>query len=49
MPFVRLISCILESNKGIDEDFIIVSGEWHDGLYYTTQNGEPSGVLEDLE
>ena len=49
MPFVRLISCILESNKGMDEDFIIVSGEWHDGLYYTTQNGEPSGVLEDLE
>ena len=49
MPFVRLISCILESNKGMDEDFIIVSSEWHDGLYYTTQNGEPSGVLEDLE
>ena len=36
MPFVRLISCILESNKGMDEDFIIVSDEWHDGLYYTT-------------
>ena len=27
VPFVRLISCILESNKGMDEDWLIVLGE----------------------
>ena len=30
---VRLISCIPESNKGMDKDFLIVSGDWHDGLH----------------
>lgn len=41
---VRLISSIPESNKGMNEDILIVSGEWHDGLHYPTQVGEPSGV-----
>ena len=27
VPSIRLISCILESNKGMDEDFLIVSGQ----------------------
>ena len=45
VPSVRLISCIPESNKGMDEDFLIVSGEWHDRLHCPTQDGEPGGVL----
>ena len=36
VPKVRLILCLLESNKGMDQDFLIVSGEWHDGLHYPT-------------
>ena len=36
VPKVRLISCLLESNKGMDQDFLIVSGECHDGLHYLT-------------
>ena len=27
VPLVRLISCVPESNKGMDEDFLIISGE----------------------
>ena len=45
VPFVRLISCIPELNKGMDEDFLIVSAEWHDGLHCLTQDGEPGGVF----
>ena len=40
---------IPESNKGMDEDFLIISSEWHDGLHCPTQDGEPSGVPEDSE
>ena len=36
VPFVRLISCILELNKGMDKDFFIVLGEWHNGLHCPT-------------
>ena len=45
VPFVRLISCIPELNKGMDEDFLIVSVEWHDGLHCLTKDGEPGGVF----
>ena len=38
---VRLISCLLETNKGMDEDFLIVSREWHDGLHCPTKDGTP--------
>ena len=38
---VRLISCLPDLSKGMDEDFLIVSGDWHDGLYCPTQEGEP--------
>ena len=24
----------------MDEDFLIVSSDWHDGLHYPTQDGE---------
>ena len=42
---VRLISCLLESNKGMNKDFLIVLGEWHDGFPCLTREGKPSGVL----
>ena len=44
VPAVRLISCLPETNKGMDEDFLIVSGEWHDRLHCLTKDGTPSGV-----
>ena len=28
IPKVRLISCLPESNKGINKDFLIILGEW---------------------
>lgn len=31
-PKVRLIQCLLDSNKGLNKDFLIVPEEWHDGL-----------------
>ena len=40
VPSVRLISCMPESNKGMDEDFLIVLGDWHDGLHCPIQEGE---------
>ena len=42
---VRLISCLLESNKGMDKDYLIVPGEWHDGLHCPTREGTPRGVF----
>ena len=30
---VRLISCLPKSNKGIKDDYLIVFGEWNDGLH----------------
>ena len=41
---VGLVSCLPKSNKGMKDDFLIVSGEWHDGLYCPVQEGEPGGV-----
>ena len=42
---VRLIQCLPNSNKGLKKDFLIVSGEWHDGLPCPTREGKPGGVL----
>ena len=28
----------------MDKDFLIVSGEWHDGLHCSTKNGTLGGV-----
>ena len=42
---VRLISCLLDSNKGVNEDFLIISREWHNDLSCLTREGKPSGVL----
>ena len=33
----------------MDEDFLILSGEWHVGLHCPTHDGELGGVPEDLE
>ena len=33
---VRLISCLPKSNKGMKDDYLIVSGPWHDGLPCST-------------
>ena len=41
---VRLIQCLPDSNKGLNKDFLIVSGEWHDGLPCPMVEGEPGGV-----
>ena len=44
-PEVRLISCLPDSNKGMNKDFLIVSRECHDGLPCSTREGKPGGVL----
>ena len=41
---VRLISCLPKSNKGMKDDFLISSGEWHDSLHCSTQDGALGGV-----
>ena len=37
---VRLVSCLPKSNKGIKDDYLIASREWHDGLHYPTREGK---------
>ena len=41
---VRLISCLPKSNKGMKDDYLIVSGEWTDGLHCPTRARDPGGV-----
>ena len=41
---VRLIQCLPDSNKGLNKDFLIVSGKWHDGVPYPIVEGEPGAV-----
>ena len=33
---VRFISCLPKSNKGMKDDYLIASDEWHDGLHCLT-------------
>ena len=42
---VRLISCLPKTNKGMDQDFLIVSGEWNDGFHCPTRKEKPGVVL----
>ena len=42
---VWLIQCLPESSKGLNKDFLIVSGEWHDGLHCPTKEGELGRVF----
>ena len=37
---VRMVSCLPKSNKGMKDDYLIVSREWHDDLHCPTQEGE---------
>ena len=41
---VRLVSCLPKSNKGMKDDYLIASREWHDGLHCLTRDGEPGRV-----
>ena len=41
---IRMVSCLPKSNKGLKDNYLIASGEWHDGLHCPTREGEPSGV-----
>ena len=41
---VRLISNLPKSNKGMKDDYLIVSREWSNSLYCPTQAGDPGGV-----
>ena len=42
---VRLISYLPKSNKGLKDDYLIVSKAWHDGLHYPVRPGTPGGAL----
>ena len=42
---VWLIQCLPESSKGLNKDFLIVSGAWHDGLPCPIEKGASGGVL----
>ena len=41
---VRLVSCLPKSNKGIKDDYIIASREWHNGLHCPTREEEPGRI-----
>ena len=41
---VKLISCLSKSNKGMKDDYLILSGPWSDGLPCLTKLGEPGGA-----
>ena len=47
VPSVKLILFLPESNNGLDQDFLIVSGEWHDGLHCPTWDRKLGGVFLD--
>ena len=42
---LRLVSCLPKFNKGMKDDYLIASGEWHYGLHCPTREGEPGRVL----
>ena len=42
---VRLIQCLPVLNKGLKDDFLIFSGQWHDGLPCPVKEGIPGGRL----
>jgi len=41
---IRMVSCLPKSNKGLQDDYLIVSRDWHDSLHYPTWEGELGGV-----
>ena len=42
-PEIRLIQCLPISNKGLNEDFLIFSRQWHDDLPCPVKEGPPGG------
>ena len=42
---IRLISCLFKMNKSMDENFLIVFGEWHDGLHCLTIDCISGGIV----
>ena len=42
---VRLISYLPKSNKGLKDDYLIVSGVWHDGFRCPVRAGAPGETL----
>ena len=42
-PEIRLIQYLPISNKGLKDDFLIHSGQWHDGLPCPVKEGIPGG------
>ena len=42
---VKLISCLPKSNKGMKDDYLILSGPWSDGLACSTKLGKPGGAI----
>ena len=43
-PEIRLIQCLPISNKGLKEDFLIFSREWHDGSLVQLRREHQVGV-----
>ena len=41
---LRLISCLPKSNKGLKDDLLIVSRQWHDGIHCSVRAGKPGGA-----
>ena len=41
---VRLISCLPKSNKGLKDDYLVISREWHDSFHCPVWVGTPGGV-----
>ena len=44
---VRMVSCLPKSNKGLKDDYLIVSGDWHDSFHCPTREGEQGRVPYD--
>ena len=42
----QLIQCLPKSSKGLNKDFLIMSGAWHDGLPCPTKEGTLGGAFE---
>ena len=43
---VQLIQCLSKSSKGLNKDFLIMSGGWHDSLPCLTEERAPGGVFK---
>ena len=46
---VWLISCLPKTNKGLDVDFLIILGDWHDGYHCPVRDGTLGRVIKGLE